>query len=118
MSKMLDKLKKFLAKHDCKTREESDPRNIDENKMEKLLKKGAMLVDVRSPQEFKEGHFEAAINIPEYEIESKIEEAVQDKSQVIVLYCTSGYRSKKAKEALEKMGYENVFYLAINYKLW
>lgn len=115
---MLDKLKKFLAKHDCKTREESDPRNIDENKMEKLLKKGAMLIDVRSPQEFKEGHFEGAINIPEYEIKNKIEEAAQDKSQVIVLYCTSGYRSKKAKEALEKMGYENVFYLAINYKLW
>ena len=108
---MLDKLKKFLAKHDCKTREESDPRNIDENKMEKLLKKGAMLIDVRSPQEFKEGHFEAAINIPEYEIDRRVEQEIQNKNLPIIIYCQYGSRSRNVYDKMKRKGYTNIYNL-------
>jgi rhodanese-related sulfurtransferase len=47
--------------------------------------------------------------IPTYEMSGKIAKAVPDKSRVIVLYCQSGARSKKAQTILKQMGYRNVY---------
>ena len=76
-----------------------------------LLKENpmAVLVDVRSIQEYKEYHLEGAICIPEYELFQKIETILQDKDQMIILYCQSGARSKKAANLLQKMGYQTIY---------
>lgn len=68
-----------------------------------------MLIDVRSPQEFREGHLDGAISIPEYDIKKEIEKIVLDKNKNIVVYCSSGGRSKKAQKTLNKLGYQNVY---------
>ena len=80
--------------------------------MQEIINKNkkVLLIDVRSVQEFKEGHLRGAINIPLYELEKHLED-LKDKEQVIIVYCARGYRSKQAKEKLEKLGYKNVYSL-------
>jgi len=72
-----------------------------------LVNAGARLVDVRTPQEFSEGHLEGAVNIPVRDIEARLGE-LGDKQGSIVLYCRSGARSAKAKTLLESHGFTRV----------
>ena len=58
------------------------------------MKQGAIAIDVRSPQEYKEGHIPGAINIPEYEIRKRMQEEMPKKNQVILVYCEYGGRSR------------------------
>lgn len=67
-----------------------------------------IILDVRTEEEFAEGHIENAILIPDYEITSKAEEILKDKNQLILVYCRSGNRSKVASQALVELGYTNV----------
>ena len=81
---------------------------------EELLQKqnkGAYIVDVRSSQEFEEGHLNGAINIPYYEINKNVQEILKDKNREIVLYCEAGIRSKRAYRRLKKLEYEKIFNL-------
>lgn len=84
---------------------------IEKEHLKKMLEKGAILVDVRSPQEFAEGHLEKAILLPEYEIIKKANEILPDLTRPIIVYCSSGHRSKKAQKVLQKLGYQNVYHL-------
>ncbi len=84
---------------------------IKGKQIKNFLKEGAIIIDVRSPQEYKEGHIKKAICIPEYEIERKIQNKIKNKEQKIVLYCDSGARSKKARQKLENLGYKSVLNL-------
>lgn len=72
-----------------------------------LVAKGALLVDVRSVDEFSGGHIEGAINIPIQELSSRMAE-LGDKSGELVLYCQSGGRSAMAKRLLESNGFTSV----------
>ena len=72
------------------------------------IRGGALLVDVRSRDEFDQGHLEGAVLIPHDQIAARASELGDDKSRAIVLYCRSGNRSSQAKLALEKLGYTNV----------
>ncbi len=75
------------------------------------LKKGALVIDVRSPGEFNSGHLRTAINIPLDEIETVLPRRVKDKNQVLLLHCASGMRSGMARRKLKSMGYANAFNL-------
>ena len=75
------------------------------------VSQGAILIDVRSNQEYREGHLQGAINIPDYEIINKIEREVPKKNQLIVLYCQYGGRSKNAMTIMKKLGYTNIYNL-------
>ncbi|MDD7280629.1 MAG: rhodanese-like domain-containing protein [Erysipelotrichaceae bacterium] len=68
---------------------------------------GAVLIDVRTQEEYQDGHIENAINIPVQEIE-KIKDTILDVSTPIYSYCLSGQRSFKACFKLKEMGYTNV----------
>jgi phage shock protein E len=74
-----------------------------------LLKEGALVIDVRTAQEFNSGHLSQAYNFPLDEVEDLVLRQVKDKSKVLLLHCQSGVRSKTAKERLERIGYKNVF---------
>src|SRR6202142_2747570 len=74
-----------------------------------LLKKGALVIDVRTPAEFNSGHLSQAYNMPLDEVEDLVLRQVKDKSKVLLMHCQSGVRSKSAKERLERIGYKNVF---------
>ena len=72
--------------------------------------KDAILIDVRSPQEYREGHLEKSINISLYDIE-RGNYNIKDKNKTIILCCQYGKRSKKAMQILRKNGYVNVYQL-------
>ena len=67
-----------------------------------------IILDVRTREEYEQGHIPGAILIPDTEIEAKAEEALTGKDQLILVYCRSGRRSKLAAEALVELGYTNI----------
>ena len=107
-SKMLKKIRMLMKKKNNRGMEEPDITMAD---LKKLGKEGAILLDVRSPQEYKEGHLNGAISLPEYEIRENVEKILKNKKEVIIVYCSSGSRSKKAQKELIEMGYETVYNL-------
>jgi len=71
------------------------------------IKAGALIVDVRNPGEFKDGHHSRAINIPVNLVESRMNE-FGPKDQAIIVYCAAGARSAMAARMLKAAGYTNV----------
>ena len=68
---------------------------------------GAVLVDVRTPQEYQEGHIPDSINIPLQAL-NRIGNIIMKKDTPVYVYCYSGSRSRHAAGALGQMGYSNV----------
>ena len=78
----------------------------------------AKLIDVREDNEWEAGHAAGAIHLGKGIIERDIEKTVPDKATELILYCGGGYRSALATDALQKMGYTNVFSMAGGWKAW
>ena len=87
-----------------------EKKDIKIEQLNNMLINGAVLIDVRSPQEYNEGHLPEALNIPEYEIR-KVKNEMTKLNQQIVVYCQYGGRSREAYNMLRKMGYTNVYSL-------
>ena len=69
---------------------------------------GYIILDVRTQEEYNQGHIPGATQISHEEIAEKAEEVLTDKNQLILVYCRSGRRSKLASEALVELGYTNI----------
>ena len=70
---------------------------------------GYIILDVRTMEEYKEGHIPGAICVPNETIgENEIEE-LPDKEQMILVYCRSGNRSKQAAAKLAEQGYTQIY---------
>jgi phage shock protein E len=67
---------------------------------------GAMIIDVRTPDEFRDGAYPGAVNIPVSNLGGRLAEIPKDKP--VVLYCASGARSSSAARALKQAGYADV----------
>ena len=80
--------------------------------------KDVKLIDVREDNEWNEAHAAGAIHLGKGIIERDIETTVPDKNAELILYCGGGYRSALASDALQKMGYTNVFSMAGGWKAW
>jgi molybdopterin/thiamine biosynthesis adenylyltransferase/rhodanese-related sulfurtransferase len=90
---------------------EIDARDLQE-------RNGAVLVDVRERDEWEEGHIPGAVHIPRGFLESRIENAVPDRSSRVVLYCASGARSAFGAKALTDLGYDDVSSLSGGFTDW
>jgi rhodanese-related sulfurtransferase len=97
LSWMYEKLLRALGMWD-------KPIELEEAK--KLIEAGALVIDVRGPDEFSNGHIECAINFPLDSIELQLEAL---KENHVLLYCASGARSQIAKQKLLECGLINVF---------
>ncbi len=71
------------------------------------LQNGAVVIDVRTPQEFANGHYNRARNIPLDSIGKNIQ-AIKNLNKPIIVCCASGMRSSKAKAILSKSGITEV----------
>ncbi len=71
------------------------------------IEAGALVVDVRSPEETASGMFKGALNIPIDQAESRLAE-FGAKDKPLVLYCRSGARAGRVKQMLESKGYTDV----------
>lgn len=80
----------FYARHDLKNN---------------IMEGNAVLIDVRTHDEYKNGYLNGAVNVPLDDIETKITDIIPDKTTPVYVYCRSGRRSGIAEEKLKKMGY-------------
>ncbi|GLV47234.1 sulfurtransferase [Thermus sp. LT1-2-5] len=81
--------------------------NVSPEELYRALSAGAMVVDVRTPAEFAQGHVPGAVNLPVEEVARWADTLPKDKP--VYLYCRSGNRSRQAAEYLKKKGYTNLY---------
>ena len=95
-------------------------REVKVAKAQKRLAKNpdAKLIDVREDNEWEAGHAAGATHLSKGIIERDIETAVPDKDTELILYCGGGYRSALAADALQRMGYTNVWSMAGGWRAW
>lgn len=72
----------------------------------KMVKDGAVILDVRTPAEYNGGHIKGSINIPLQSLDKNLGKLKKDK--VIITCCASGMRSASAKSVLKSKGFEDV----------
>lgn len=106
IGQMTNKIKDTFARHFFRYSEQITYLEAREIMKEDPL---AILLDVRSKQEYDEYHLDGAICIPTYELTNEISKVTTNKEQTIIAYCASGARSKKAVQMLRKMGYQNLY---------
>ncbi len=82
---------------------------LSEAEARAYLKRGALVVDVRSVEEFNTKRLTNVVNIPLDEVKEKFPTVVTNKSAVVLLHCQSGRRSGFAEDRLRSLGYTNVF---------
>lgn len=85
-------------------------RQITMNEAASIMKseKDYIILDVRRPDEFSEGHIPNAINVPNEIIGTSEISELPNKNQLILVYCRSGRRSKEASQKLVDLGYTNI----------
>ena len=85
-------------------------RQVSMDEAVEIMKKDRnyIILDVRRPDEYAEGHIPGAINIANEVIGTEEIPELPDKAQLILVYCRSGRRSKEAAEKLVKLGYTNI----------
>ena len=90
------------------------PRELSE-KARELVGQGWVLLDVRTPEEFQQGHPEGARNIPVQQLPQRVGEVGPPGTKVVV-YCQSGGRSAMAVQLLRAHGFTDIFDLrSVNY---
>lgn len=92
------------------THKEASYMNITAKEAKELMdtQTDYIILDVRTEEEFKEGHIPNAILIPDDEIKDRAENLLPNKNQLLLVYCRSGRRSKLASETLADLGYTNI----------
>jgi len=90
---------------------QTEYRRISADEAKKMLDANpkAILVDVRTEGEYKDGHIKGAILLPLADIQAKAAEVLPDKNALILVYCRSGQRATSAANQLIAMGYTNVY---------
>ena len=89
---------------------ETKVRYVSMNEIVQIMNEneGYIILDVRTAEEYKEGHIPNAINVANETIGEEEIAELSDKEQLIMVYCRSGRRSKQAASKLVKLGYSNI----------
>lgn len=90
---------------------------ISASKARDMIRKNeiTIVIDVRTPTEYKEGHYKKAINIPIAEISKQRLNNV-NRNSTILIYCSTGNRARRATEKMREIGYKNIYYIEDSYK--
>lgn len=112
----------FLSFLSCKDQEKKGETFIDVNveEFQKMIgKKGAQLIDVRTPKEYENGHLKEALLI-NYMADDFTTKAFKglDKSKPVLIYCASGGRSAKSAKLYKEAGFTNVYNLLGGFSAW
>lgn len=93
---------------------------IDSRELRQMQHQGEdfALIDVREPEEVRQGTIPGAVAIPRGVLELHVDQVTTDKNKKIVCYCGGGSRSALAAWMLKKMGFKNVISLAGGYRGW
>ncbi len=103
---------------DLLTAAKSEINEVDTEGAAAAIADGAVVLDVREPDEYEEGALANVIHIPRGHLEAQIESRIIDKTAPIVAYCAGGVRSAFAAKTLQELGYTNVVSMAGGYGRW
>ena len=84
-------------------------KKISPQEAKQLMQQDCVILDVRTPEEYNEGHIPDAMLLPDYNISQLAPQQLPDKDQLILVYCRSGNRSKTAAAALAELGYTGIY---------
>ena len=93
-------------------------KNLNPEEFKNEMTGDYLLVDVRTAQEFKQGHIKGAINIPLDTIPNNMSKLKTSDGKKLMLYCLSGARSMSAATFLDKQGIENLYNLIGGISAW
>ena len=95
-------------------------KDISQTELQQIMKndKQVILLDVRTEEEFEEGHIPNAVNIPHKELEARLAELTGAKNTQVVIYCRSGRRAEVAREVLVKNGFNELDHLSGDFNEW
>lgn len=95
-------------------------REINLDEAAAAIQNASLLIDVREPAEFQQGHLAGAINIPRGMLEFRMGStpALEQRDQAIVLYCKTSGRSALAASSLHEMGYVDVVSVTGGFDAW
>jgi molybdopterin/thiamine biosynthesis adenylyltransferase/rhodanese-related sulfurtransferase len=96
----------------------SEIREVDTAEADEQRRQGAVVLDVREPDEYEQGAIPGAVHIARGNLESTVENRLSDKSAPIVIHCAGGVRSAFAAKTLTELGYENVVSMAGGFNKW
>jgi rhodanese-related sulfurtransferase len=104
----------------CNTSQSQNIKNINVNEAEKIIKdtKDVVILDVRTPGEYSEGHLENSMNIDIYSNTFDAEIAKLDKTKTYVVICKSGGRSSNACDKMDKMGFKTLHNVQGGFTAW
>ena len=104
----------------CKGQTQNNIHTIDKKAFAEKIEttENPQILDVRTPEEFKEGHIKNAINM-DWQGEHFVHNAEKlDKNKAVLVYCRSGKRSKSAADKLREIGFKNIYNLDGGYLSW
>jgi len=109
----------FLSVTSCMKKQVEGVQVVDVVEFEsKMKEQNVQLIDVRTPEEFQEGHLENAQNMNVMGADFEAQVANLDKTKPVLVYCKSGGRSAKASEQLKALGFTNITDLEGGFTNW
>lgn len=110
----------FLSVLSCTSQTDSKTINIDILTLKtEAIGKDVQLIDVRTPNEYKAGYIDDAINIDIMKMETFVQEVEKlDKAKPVYIYCKIGGRSQKASKKLEELGFTTIYDFSGGYMEW
>ncbi len=93
-------------------------REVDTAGAEAAIAEGAVVLDVREPDEYEQGALPGAVHIARGNLESQVENRIVDRVAPVVVHCAGGTRSAFAAETLGQLGYTNVVSMAGGFNKW
>ena len=103
----------FVLLAACKSREQDESgryiKITPERAQEMIDTQDVLILDVRTQEEFNEGHIPNAILLPDFEISQNARFIINDKDQIVLVYCRSGRRSEESAKLLIEMGYTRIY---------
>jgi molybdopterin/thiamine biosynthesis adenylyltransferase/rhodanese-related sulfurtransferase len=97
----------------------SEIREVDTAEADELRRRpGAVVLDVREPDEYEQGAIPGAVHIPRGTLESTVENRITDKSAPVIIHCASGVRSAFAAKTLTDLGYQDVVSVRGGFNKW
>ena len=99
----------LVMSKEAKNGKKAEYKKITSDEAKKMMEtQKVIVVDVRTLEEYNEGHIPNAISVPLETIENKAEVKLKNKDDLILVYCRSGRRSREAALKLIEKGYTNV----------
>jgi sulfur-carrier protein adenylyltransferase/sulfurtransferase len=93
-------------------------REVDTDAADQARHEGAVVLDVREPDEFEQGAIPGAVHIPRGHLESQVEDRIPDRDARVVIHCAGGTRSAFAAKTLTELGYTDVVSMAGGFNRW